>query len=177
MGKLLFLIALCVVGSAFAWLFADAAKYSDADDGSTAMAVCWVFAGLAVALTGCGIAYSVYQSATGGNRKPVDPATAPAPTMAIVAYLIVGFGWFLSVGLFLYDNSSDDAHVDMSKYFVTIGISTAATVYTKLHGHQAVRKYFWSQQMATAHITPWQTFVVVALMLSWGFYCAWILSS
>lgn len=97
------------------------------------------------------------------------------PTVAIVAGFISVSSWMLMIGLHVFRNLFAANRPGGLKYNVTLGIALASSLYMALQGRSVIGEYIFPRVGRYYYMTIGQATLVVALLLSFGVYVAWIM--
>lgn len=110
---------------------------------------------------------------TQSSSSAAHDAQTDKPTIAIFILLIGVYSWILTLAIHIFDAFFKNGP-GSTKYFVTLGIAIAATLFTKIYGRKIVRAHFGSRGGRNLQITGWQAVYVTIFVLSLGIYFTWL---
>lgn len=96
------------------------------------------------------------------------------PTFAIIVLLIGVYSWLLTVAMHVLGGVFFNG-LDSLKYFLTLGIAIASTLYMKFHGQRVVRHHFGTEGGRNLELSAGQAIRVVVLVVSFGLYAVWLI--
>jgi len=108
------------------------------------------------------------------RRGPAAERAAPtAPTFAVIVLLISVYAWMLTAAVHVFEAFFRNG-LGSYKYWITVGIAVAATVYMQFHGKRVVREHFGTRGGRNLELTGRQALYVLCLALAFGFYATWL---
>lgn len=162
-------IAIAVFASLMSCFFANV------EQSTVGWALCGVFATPAVLIGVASVARHIHCQRLAASNLQRLTGSERLPTAAIIAGFIFTYSWMLMIGLSLFRNFFAANRPGGVKYYVTLGIALASSLYMALHGRSVIRKHLVAFGGRKTHITAGQAILVVALALSFGVYFAWIM--
>lgn len=97
------------------------------------------------------------------------------PTFAILVLLIGVYSWLLTLAMHIFDDFFNNG-LGLTKYFVTLGIAIASTLFMQIHGKRVIREHFGAKGGRNLELSGWQALYVVIFVVSCGIYGAWLMS-
>ena len=98
------------------------------------------------------------------------------PTVAIFVLLISIYSWMLTLGLRIFRNFFAAKDALGVKYYLTLGIAIASSLYLSLHGRTLVRRQFGAKRGRGIVVTPAQSVSIFLFVLACGCYLAWLMN-
>lgn len=115
---------------------------------------------------------------TPSHRKPPDVSHSaqPAhPTFAIFVLLIGLYAWMLTCAMHVFGAFFRNGP-GSPKYFVTIGLAIASTVFMQVYGNHVVREHFGAAGARRLELTGQQAMYVTIFVVAIGIYAAWLIA-
>lgn len=157
--------------------------------GLAALVVGFLFAGVAMNVEGCwpmaipslifllgaaAIISSAFVPPNESNSK-YEPAIRQSdkPTFAIMVLLISVYSWLLTFSMHIFRAFFKNGP-GSTKYYVTLTIAVLATLFMRAYGKRIVSQHFGGRGGRNLEIDGWQAFCVLVLVVSCGFYFAWL---
>jgi len=97
------------------------------------------------------------------------------PTLAILILLICIYSWMLTAAMHLFDAFFKNGPGSF-KYYLTLGIAIASSVFVQVYGKRVVREHFGRQGGVNLELNPRQAALVTALVVGFGIYLTWVVS-
>jgi hypothetical protein len=95
---------------------------------------------------------------------------------AIIAFMICVYSWLLAIGLTIFRSFFAANRALGTKYYVTLGIALASSLYMSFHGRRLVQQHFGpSGRGGNIALTPAQALLIVVMVLAFAAYFAWIM--
>ena len=109
------------------------------------------------------------------RRQEVGNEQTNKPTFAIFVLLTGVYSWLLTLAMHVFEAFFKNGP-GSTKYFVTIGIAIASTLFMQLYGKQVVRLHFGTRGGRNLELTTRQAGYVVLFVIGCGIYFTWIIS-
>lgn len=97
------------------------------------------------------------------------------PTFTIFVLLVSVYSWMLTLGFRVFRNFFDVRNLATEKYYVTVGIAIASSLYLALHGRSLLRRQLGVRGGRNIVVTPSQALMVILFAVSFGCYFAWLM--
>ena len=97
------------------------------------------------------------------------------PTFAIIVLLIGVYSSLLTIAMHAFEAFFKDGP-GSTKYYVTLGIAIAASLFMQVYGKRVVRQYFGRKGGNNLYLTPTQVGYVVVFVMCCVFYLVWVAS-
>jgi hypothetical protein len=81
----------------------------------------------------------------------------------------------LIIGLHVFEHFFAANRPGSVKYYVTLGIAFASSLYMSIHGKGMIRRDLGHRGGRNIEVTPLQAILVILVMVSCGIYLAWIM--
>lgn len=94
-------------------------------------------------------------------------------TFAVLVLLVAVYSWLLTIALHVFSAFFKNGPGSM-KYFVTLGIAVAASVFMQVKGKRVIRDAFGRQGGRNVQLTGRQSLYVVLFVLGCSFYLVWL---
>lgn len=97
------------------------------------------------------------------------------PTFAVIVLLIGVYSWLLTIAMHVFEAFFKNGP-NSPKYYVTLGIAIAATLFMQVYGKRVVRQYFGRKGGRNFDLTKWQAGYVAMFVMCCSFYLMWLAS-
>lgn len=97
------------------------------------------------------------------------------PTFAILVLLIGVYSWLLTLAMHVFGALFKNGPGSV-KYYLTLGIAIASTLYMQFHGKRVVRRHFGARGGRNLVLSTGQAVYVVVFVVGCGIYLTWLLS-
>ena len=114
---------------------------------------------------------------TPSHREPQDASHSAQPahsTFAIFVLLIGLYAWLLTFAMHVFGAFLKNGP-GSPKYYVTVGLAIASTVFMQVHGNRVVREHFGATGARGLEITGQQAMYVTIFVVALGIYAAWLI--
>lgn len=105
--------------------------------------------------------------------EKAERAKQAKPTLAILILLIGMYSWFLTIGIHVF-NIFNANGVRQLKYYVTLAIAIAATLYMRGYGRHIIRANFGTGRVGRVEVSAAQCLYVFLFAIGSGLYVAWL---
>jgi hypothetical protein len=161
--------AIAVFASLMCFFFASATQ------SPVGWALCGAFVAPAVLIGAASISRHIHHRRPGASDRLRHTELERLPTAVIIVGFISICSWLLMIGLHAFRNCFAANRPGGWKYNVTLGIALASSMYMTLHGRSVIHKHFGARPGRKMYATPGQALVVIALLLAFGAYGAWMM--
>ena len=97
------------------------------------------------------------------------------PTFVILVLLVSSYTWMFTIALHVFDLFFAANCLGGVKYFLTLGIALASTLYLTFHGRFVMRRFLGQRDGLNLTVSPLQAILVVVFTIAFSMYCLWVL--
>ncbi len=157
---------------------AISAIFADMEGSLVGWIISAAFAATSVWLASAMLTRSFYRRRgnANSNTSPRYAASRSMPSFVILVLLVSSCTWMLMIAIHVFDIFFAGIRLGNVKYFLTLGIAFASTLYMTLHGRFVIRRYLGLTGGLNLMVTPGQAILVVVFMITFSAYCTWVLS-
>jgi hypothetical protein len=107
------------------------------------------------------------------NQQDSTHPQAYKPTFAVLVLLIGVYSWLLTIAMHVFDTFFKNGPGSL-KYFVTLGIAVAATLFMQVYGKRVVRQHFGTMGGRNLTLNSRQVGYVVVFVMCCSVYLVWV---